>query len=230
MTIARKDHRRSRPVRDVTLNHFRAKRGKVLRQQMDDLVAQVGRPITVLDVGGRASYWDNVGLRDVERMLVVNTDERELVAGTGTSIFEYERADGRDLWEYGSQTFDLVHSNSVIEHVGGWLDMAAMAGEVRRVGRSGWIQTPAWGFPIEPHFRAPFLHWFGGPLQRRMMSLSFESHFRHLPLERRRGNIDGVNLLSRREFEHLFPGCDLYIERLVIVKSFTARWMPLTPG
>lgn len=214
------------PVRDLMVNGFRARRGAVLRAQIDDLVALLGRPITVLDVGGRADYWTNVGVEGIERVLVVNIRTTELNRPGPADIFEHAEGDARDLREHGDEAFDLVHSNSVIEHVGGWLDMTAMAAEVRRVGRSGWIQTPAWGFPIEPHFRAPFLHWFGGPLRRTMMSLSFEPHFRRLPLERRRGNIDGVNLLSRRELEALFPGCDIYVERVVLAKSFTARWMP----
>ena len=68
--------------------------------------------------------------------------------------------DACDLAGYPDRSVDLVHSNSVIEHVGGWPRMAAMAGELMRVARAGWVQTPAWEFPIEPHFHAPLVHRF----------------------------------------------------------------------
>ena len=74
--------------------------------------------------------------------------------GTG-DIFVRKVGDARNLSEYADGSVDLVHSNSVIEHVGGWADMRAMADEMMRIGRSGWMQTPAWEFPVEPHFRAP---------------------------------------------------------------------------
>jgi hypothetical protein len=33
------------------------------------------------------------------------------------------------------------------------------ASEVRRVGRGAWLQTPARGFPFEPLWLSPFMHW-----------------------------------------------------------------------
>jgi hypothetical protein len=211
-----------RPVKDISVNRFRARRGVILRAQIDALIAAAGRPITVLDVGGEPDYWSNLGTDGLERIVLVNVGETAPPAPS--DIFEYRQGDARNL-DADDQSYDLVHSNSVIEHVGGWLDMTAMAKEVRRVGRSGWVQTPAWSFPIETHFRAPFLHWFGQPIRRRMMSLSVEPHIRSLSLERRRGNVDGTNLLSRPEFQALFPDCELYIERVAgLAKSYTARW------
>lgn len=121
---------------------------------------------------------------------------------------------------------DLVHSNSVIEHVGNWDDMAAMAKEALRVGRSGWIQTPAWAFPIEPHFHVPLMYWFGKPVGRRMLSCSPFAHFRNAGLAERRKLVESINLLSRREMAALFPGCNLYLERLILPKGFAARWYP----
>lgn len=41
--------------------------------------------------------------------------------------------------------FDLVYSNSVIEHLGTWEKQQAFAAEARRVGRGYWIPTPGQG-------------------------------------------------------------------------------------
>ena len=101
---------------------------------------------------------------------------------------------------------------------------------LRRVGRSGWVQTPAWGFPIEPHFHTPFMHWFAAPARTRMLSFSLARRFRCMALARRRELVESINLLSRREMEALFPGSEVYTERFALMaKSYTARWAPAQP-
>ena len=135
--------------------------------------------------------------------------------------------DARNLSDYADGSIDLVHSNSVIEHVGGWADMKAMADEMTRVGRAGWMQTPAWEFPIEPHFRAPFLHWFGDPLRARMMSLSVEKKVSEAgypqAAQAARGDPPPVEVDVRT----LFPARTIEVERVALVpKSYIVRWMP----
>ncbi len=208
----------------LTVNRFRAARGRILQAQIDALAAFLGRDITILDVGGRAEYWKNVPLARVRHIRLLNYDADELTDAAGDPLFSSETGDARDLSGYAAQSVDLVHSNSVIEHVGPWRDMAAMAGELRRVGMSGWVQTPAWEFPVEPHFRAPFLHWFGQPARRRLLWLSRD--YRGKDIAERRFHVDRINLLSRPEIGALFPGCDIHVERLILAKSYIARWMP----
>lgn len=212
--------------RDLTVNYFRKIRGRVLRAKIDSLAKKLGRPVRILDVGGRAEYWENVGLKNVQHVTLMNYDPAELERTVpDTALFSKIIGDARDLSDHEDGAFDLVHSNSVIEHVGQWRDMEAMAQEVMRVGRAGWIQTPAFEFPIEPHFRAPFMHWFGGPMQRAMFSLSFEKRLRKLPMAIRRQALAGVNLLSRGEVKTLFQGRDIYTERVALLpKSYSVFW------
>jgi hypothetical protein len=215
---------------DFNVNWFRTTRGRLLRRQIEVLTAQLGRPITVCDVGGRPDYWVNVGTGGIARIEMINTDPGELqrpISGeTPSELFEFKVGNACDLAQYRSQSIDLVHSNSVIEHVGSWENMAAMASEARRVGCSGWVQTPAWGFPLEPHFRAPFMHWFARPLQARLMSLSADPSYRKADLPARRWHVERINLLSKHEVQTLFPECAIYVERIVLAKSYVARWMP----
>jgi hypothetical protein len=218
----------------VSVNRFRQKRGRLLRQQIDALADRLGRDIVILDVGGRPDYWGNLGVGRIARIDVMNYHEaaleRALPPGVPPELFTFRVGDARSMPEVPDGSIDLVHSNSVVEHVGRWNDMRSMARELLRVGRAGWVQTPAWCFPIEPHFRAPFLHWFGEPLRARMFSLSLHRRIRRMDLHQRRNRIETANLLSRREVEALFPGCPLHIERfLLLTKSYTARWMPDGP-
>jgi hypothetical protein len=211
-----------------TVNRFRMARGDILRSQISDLACRLGRKIVILDVGGRADYWDNVGLDNIARISLLNIDRAEFDRKGSADIFGNELGDARDLSRFGDKSIDLVHSNSVIEHVGNWPDMCAMADEVLRVGKSGWIQTPAWEFPIEPHFRLPFLHWFGQPLRRALLFPS--KHYGSLTVRERRYHVDRINLLSYGEFKALFPECNIFVERVVLPKSYVARWMPREHG
>lgn len=72
--------------------------------------------------------------------------------------------DGKSEWPFGDQAFDLVWTNAVIEHVGGYHRQVHFAREAARVGRRVWMTTPNRFFPIEVHTRTPLLHWLPMPL------------------------------------------------------------------
>jgi hypothetical protein len=66
-------------------------------------------------------------------------------------------ADGTRL-PFGDDTFDIVYSNAVIEHVGSSSAQSAFLTELFRVGKRGYLTTPNRHFPIETHTRVPLLH------------------------------------------------------------------------
>jgi hypothetical protein len=205
-----------------TVNSFRKARGKRLAGQIKRLAERLGRPITVLDVGGRAEYWANVGLANIERVVVLNNVDGELTRIHGSGLFEAEHGDACAL-DYDDQSVDLVHSNSVIEHVGDWERMAAFANEAMRVGRAGWVQTPAFEFPVEPHWKLPFVHWFGAPIRRSLVR--FAPDYGKADISARRCRVEQINLLSRAEMRTLFAGTDIHTERFFgLPKSYVAQW------
>ena len=68
--------------------------------------------------------------------------------------------------------FDVVHSNAVIEHVGGRERQEAFVREALRVGRRVFLTTPNRWFPIEVHTRLPLVHWLPEPLAGRLYDLA----------------------------------------------------------
>lgn len=63
---------------------------------------------------------------------------------------------------FPDDSFDLVISNHVIEHVGDAVDQRDHMSEIARVLRPGawlYLAMPNRWAPVEPHFKLPFLSW-----------------------------------------------------------------------
>jgi hypothetical protein len=180
-------------------------------------------PLRVLDIGGDEHYWRSVGLTAAHQLSLTIVN---LTTGTATLPDTTLRVgDARALPEFDDQSFDVVFSNSVIEHVGTLDDQRRMAGEVRRIGRRYWVQTPNKWFPIEPHFLFP-----GFALLPRAARIAIASRWRvgwysapgNPALAAQR--VDEIRLLTRGELGSLFPDAEIAAERVVgLAKSFVAR-------
>ena len=77
------------------------------------------------------------------------------------------QGDGCDM-PYADDEFDICFSNSTIEHLHTRENQERFASEIRRVGRSYYVQTPARAFPLEPHWLGLFIHWLPRRVQRRV--------------------------------------------------------------
>jgi hypothetical protein len=78
----------------------------------------------------------------------------------------YLRADALNL-PFRDDSFDLVHSSAVLEHVGSFDEQARMIFECARVARRGiCLTTPNRWFPIELHTQLPLVHWLPKDLCR----------------------------------------------------------------
>lgn len=153
----------------------------------------------VLDVGCGA-----LGLRHLEPSLDITGLDLMPRPGYPGPFVEADAAAGIP---FGDGEFDLVYCSSVIEHVRRER-RDTLAAEIKRVGKSFFVQTPAFGFPIEPHSLLPFAHWLPPALRRPYWRLGAE------------GSWEQISLLRRREMEALF-GVPALPERLgPFVKSW----------
>ena len=100
----------------------------------------------------------------------------------------------------------------MIEHVGGYTDQQRMAGEIRRVGRRYFVQTPNRYFPIEPHFLFPGFQFLPESARRRLWRLGMP-----------RTPYEAIELLDAAELRELFPDAVILRERAAgLTKSLIA--------
>jgi Methyltransferase domain len=178
--------------------------------------------MTVLDLGGTPRAWAAAPVLP-RRLVILNTEPSgrddaiaaEIVTGDACDPPACIRAD----------TFDLVYSNSVIEHVGGHDRRKRFAETARVAAPHHWIQTPYRYFPVEPHFLFPgyqFLplaarttlgrHW--GPTRRSVHAMSQPDAVDY---------VQAIELLSVTDMAAYFPDSEIARERLGgMVKSLIA--------
>jgi hypothetical protein len=182
-------------------------------ERFQSLIRSVPRPIRILDVGGTQGVWNIIGFEgraDVQITLL----NLYAVETSGSNIRSVV-GDARNMQQFETGAFDLVFSNSVIEHVGGPDDMKRMADEIKRVGKRYFIETPNRYFPVEPHFLFPFFQFL--PFTIRTMLLQ---NFRLGYCRRRPERADAeqevrsIRLLSGTELKRLSPEAVIERERL----------------
>jgi hypothetical protein len=178
------------------------------------LVEACAEPVRILDIGGTASFWKhNVPELPRKCQLTLLNMDLEDVAGLPDAVAL--KGDARNLSMFGDRAFDICFSNSVIEHVGTLFDQLAMAREIRRVGRSYFVETPNRYFPLEPHFLFP--GWPFLPLWVRAFLLN---HFKVGWWPRRkdpflaRAEVEQIRLLTFREMRYLFPEAEIRREKM----------------
>lgn len=185
------------------------------------LLSSLKRPVHILDIGGTEDYWKMMELDTSDQVYItlLNLTETDVQLPNVKSV----SGDARNLKAEDS-SFDVVFSNSVIEHVGSYEDQLRMAEEVRRIGKCYFVQTPNKYFPLEPHFLFPLFQFL--PMKIRVLLLqNFNlGWLKKTPdVVKAKAIVESIRLLTKREFVALFPRAHIYEEKIFgITKSFVA--------
>ena len=191
-----------------------------------NLLSNIVRPeqrTKILDVGGTMTYWlsmDWTTLGNID-VVLLNVFPQEGLPSGFTSVV----GDARDLSSYADQEFDTVYSNSAIGHVGTLLDQERMAREIRRVGKSYFVQTPNQEFVIDWRTLVPFFHRLSVPSQAwclRHVRVGTYPRINDYSASLRA--VSRVRNLRFRELKSLFPDGTIVREKVAgLTKSFVVH-------
>lgn len=202
------------------ITFFRRRRGRKILKAFPDIGSY-----RVLDLGGSVHFWHETGLIDrVGSVDIFNISNSEVqIQHALSDKFTIRLYDGLHL-PVASSSYDLVISNSVFEHIP-LHDRASVALEAMRVGKRGFIQTPAAEFPVEPHFVLPIIHWLPRRLGRHLVRISPWALLSSHPTAVQDAYWEEVQLLGRRQVETLFKGHRVYAETFLgLPKAWIATW------
>jgi hypothetical protein len=105
-------------------------------------------------------------------------------------------------------SFDIVHSNATIEHVGSFENQVLFVREMLRISKESiFIQTPNRFYPIDFHTILPFIHWLPKKYHRKILKFLKKDFY---------SKESNLNLLTAKEIKKL---CEiLNIKKYKILK------------
>jgi len=198
--------------------HFRARRMALLARTVG-----ITKDTRVLDVGGTVDIWQLAPV--MPRLVLLNQERARYEIGAAEIVV---LGDGTSL-PFADRSFDLVFSNSVIEHVGSRAEQARFAAEIARVGRQYWVQTPNRYFPVEHHLWTPFIHWLPRSWQTAIlkrfsvwkMLTKYDAAQREFYVNH---YLDSIRLLSASDLRALFPDAVVARERFLGWTKSLVAW------
>lgn len=206
-------------------NWFREKRFNFFKSNLQLLIHEKQNetlPIKILDVGGTTSYWENRGFHEnplfcitLLNLFAQPAKHKNIISVKGNAT---------DLSNFQDKEFDIVFSNSVIEHLYTYENQKKMSAEVQRVGKYHFIQTPNKHFFIEPHFLLPFFQYFPKQLKYSILVKTKLSRGRKWNEKFAARYVEEIDLISFKRIKVLFPQSEIHKEKVLgMIKSFTAH-------
>ena len=206
---------------------YRRKRIQTFLDMIKDVYESKGH-VSILDIGGTSTYWDLVDdsfLHDFNvKITLLNLPSRESFQDTSHIVHRFGDAT-EALWEtYMQSDFDLIHSNSVIEHVGDWKKMKQFALNITSFRGGYFVQTPNFWFPVEPHCLTLLFHWLPKPIRIFWVQKMALGHWpKASDVSEAVDIVESARLLDKYQFKFLFNDAELIREQILIfTKSFIA--------
>ncbi len=98
--------------------------------------------------------------QDCKILLKKYPNIKKIIIGNGKKTF------------LSDNSFEIVHSNATIEHVGSYENQTLFIKECLRISKNYvFIQTPNRFYPIDFHTTLPFVHWLPKKIHRKILNI-----------------------------------------------------------
>jgi hypothetical protein len=191
------------------------------------------RPLRIVDLGGTVPFWRGWGLTPEHRLQVTLINNHHIdtnAAGFGDqgSQIINRVADANDVTTNYLASFDLIFSNSFLEHLDSRQAQPRLAAKICDSGKPFFIQAPNKNSPVDPHFPSPLAPFFAiyprklqaALLTRGRMGSGAKSADMNDAMERMRF----YNPLGLDDMRALFPAANFAIERPFGVPMSVLAW------
>jgi hypothetical protein len=202
-----------------TLRRYtRARRLKLFNEFMKSITG----PIRLVDLGGTVKFWESWGLAKQPLFnvtLVNNHDLDKQYSNDPIALPNIRRlgADVLTLTAADFAQFDVIFSNSLIEHLPGRELQRQLAQAIIDSGRPYFLQTPNKRSPLDPHFPRPYVPFFAAyprSVQARLLSWSALGSSSVAPsYDAALARLQNYYPLTTRDVRQLFPNARIVIER-----------------
>ncbi len=193
-----------------------------------NLIKSAPDTLKILDIGGTLEFWVDSGFladllknNDIYITILNITESQSNHPNITTTV-----GDATNLRQFKDGEFDIVFSNSVIEHLFTYNNQILMAEEIKRIGKRYFIQTPNKYFPIEPHFQFPLFQFL--PLSIKILMIrNFQLGWRKKAATKEQAvkTVTEIRLLDNKEIQSLFPNSKIYKEKFFgLTKSLIAYY------
>ncbi|WP_135211417.1 hypothetical protein [Vitreimonas flagellata] len=191
------------------------------------------RPLRIVDLGGTVPFWRGWGLKPEDQLhitLINNHHIDTTAAGFGNQGSQIVNRvfDANDVTTKYLASFDLIFSNSFLEHLDSRQAQAHLAAKICDSGKPYFIQVPNKNSPVDPHFPTPLAPFFAiyprsvqaALLTRSRLGSGAKSTDINDAMERMRF----YNPLGLNDMRTLFPVANFAIERPLGVPMSILAW------
>jgi hypothetical protein len=183
---------------------MRLRRWELIRKHLPEIPE-----MKVLDLGGTALWWLRAPVRP-RHVTIVNLDRTQEAEAPWATFISGDACHADRLISF--QRFDLVFSNSLIEHVGGHKARSELSHVIRSLAPRYLVQTPYRYFPIEPHWIFPGMQFLPLHVRGRIAPRWPLGHTRGWTQSQALSEVMFTELIGATEMRTYFPDGQLHWE------------------
>ncbi len=187
----------------------------------EEYCGQFKKPLHILDLGGSDYHWRSSIFENNKdyHITLLNVENQNL---SGLKNFSYIRLDVSELDYFGDREFELIYSNSLIEHLPSFEEQKKLGKEIMRIGKRYFVQTPNLNFPVEPHFLFPFFQFLPEETKVKLLMKHNLGWYEKQKVKSAAQELArSINMLNKKKLPEIFPDSKIRSEHFfLLTKSF----------